>query len=196
MNQLVSLVDRVQVDFADHTLVANQTALPDQLSAFPPELAIEAHLMVDQPTSYLAKLKELGASRILVHLESPVDLAEVIRQIKEHDMTVGLALNPETAIEELEPYIQEAELVQIMSIQPGWGNQVFLPESFGRIEQMKRRYPQVPIAVDGGVRLTNARPIMAAGAEYLVVGKGGFAAEADMVTSIRQWQDTLGQPGS
>lgn len=152
--------------------------------------------MVDQPTSYLAKLKELGASRILVHLESPVDLAEVIRQIKEHDMTVGLALNPETAIEELEPYIQEAELVQIMSIQPGWGNQVFLPESFGRIEQMKRRYPQVPIAVDGGVRLTNARPIMAAGAEYLVVGKGGFAAEADMVTSIRQWQDTLGQPGS
>lgn len=190
-SQLVGLVDRVQLDFADNSLVANRTALPSELTAFPTNLEVDAHLMVDQPQLYLIQLKELGAKRLVIHLESPVDLSALIDQINGHRFGLGLTLNPTTPIANLDPYIHQVEFVQIMAIQPGFGNQPFLAESYDRIKQLKARYPQVKIAVDGGVRLTNAQTVVMAGADYLVVGKGGFAAKGGIVAGIHQWQQAL-----
>jgi ribulose-phosphate 3-epimerase len=178
-------VERVQVDFADQTLVPNRTLKPADWLHLKTHLILDGHLMVNRPMHYIATLAQAGFRRLVVHWECQEDLHRVERAIHQHQMTFGLVVSPETPIEKLTQRFQSLDYLQIMGVRPGFGQQQILATTFARIQQAHLLYPMATIAIDGGVRLSNAEQLLEAGASELIVGKGGF------MTEITAWQQLI-----
>src|SRR5690348_13032981 len=113
----------VHIDFADNKFVPNQTIDTQVVEQFPTPLKKEAHLMVTHPLQWINSLKEAGFGRVVFHFEAEDDLDEVIKAVKEAGMEVGIAINPETSIEKLEPFKDRIEQVLVMGIVPGFQGQ-------------------------------------------------------------------------
>ncbi|HEX9513321.1 MAG TPA: ribulose-phosphate 3-epimerase [Puia sp.] len=140
----------------------------------------DVHLMIEEPEKYTEAFKKAGATRISVHFEACRHLHRNIQQIKSLDMKAGVVLNPHTPVEFLSDILQDLDLVLIMSVNPGFGGQQFIPHTFQKIRNLKRMIHergldgQTLIQIDGGVTLENASPIVHAGAEVLVAGSTIF----------------------
>ncbi len=191
LQSLVGLVSRVQIDFADQSLVANHTVLPADLDRLSNDFELDAHLMVNQPMSYFTDLVRLGFKRVIVHVEAIDRPAAIIVAAKAHQLDLAVTLKPETAISALEPYRDACQFIQVMAIDPGFGNQPFLATTYERLDQIIMAFPHLPLAVDGGVRLDNARLLIEHGARLLVVGRAGFMADGDPTPGIDRWHALL-----
>lgn len=185
LNKLTPLVSRIQIDFADSTLVANRTVLPDELGLLPTTVEFDAHLMVDQPTHYFADLKKLGFARAIVHKECQENFETILAAASHHQLGLALVLNPETKIDPSLADFHHLDFIQLMGVHPGFGGQPFIETTYDRIRQARILLPNLPIAIDGGVRLDNAQAIIEAGAEFLIVGRQGFEG------GIEKWQNLL-----
>lgn len=137
---------------------------------------IEVHAMLQNPMPYLDLLAESGANRIIVHIETPVDIARVLEKMDRLNVEVGLALNPKTSIDLLVPYIETIDSVMLMSINPGIPKHPFIESTFEKIDSLKQivqnRNPRVKIGIDGGVTFANHLKLLSLGADYLVCGSG------------------------
>lgn len=191
ISELAPYVERIQVDFADNTLVPNRTVLPAELARIDTAVILEAHLMVSQPVAYLARLAELGYRSVVVHQEQQTTLWPIINQTQSFGLELGVALNPETAVDQLLPEISKVDFVQIMAVDPGFGGQAFQPRVLEKIPVIKQLFNDTLVAVDGGIRLGNAQSLVAVGVDRLVVGRGGWLNNGDVATSIRAWQALL-----
>jgi ribulose-phosphate 3-epimerase len=141
---------------------------------------VDCHLMVDNPAHHFAEFREAGADSVTVHYEVCPDLPEVVAQAREQDLRVGLAFNPETAVEQAASAAVEAEvdLVLCMSIHPGYSGQEFMPEALDRIRTLRGLLPhEVPVQVDGGVGPGNIRDLHDAGASLFVAATSIFGRE-------------------
>jgi ribulose-phosphate 3-epimerase len=141
---------------------------------------VDCHLMVDNPAHHFAEFREAGADSVTVHHEVCPDLPEVVAQAREHDLRVGLAFNPGTAVEQAASAALEAEvdLVLCMSIHPGYSGQEFMPEALDRIRTLRGLLPdEVPVQVDGGVGPGNIRDLHDAGASLFVAATSIFGRE-------------------
>lgn len=177
----------VHVDFADNEFVKNETVGVDTVAQNPTNLNKEAHLMVVHPLQWLDKLKEAGFKRVIFHFESQDDILECIKRIKELGMEVGIALNIDTPVEKLEPFKDKIDIVLIMGIVPGFQGQAFLPEALERIKELKAKNWPIKIAVDGAVRDTNAKQIIEAGVDQLIVGS--FLLKGDIDENLENlWE--------
>jgi ribulose-phosphate 3-epimerase len=141
----------------------------------------DVHLMIVQPEKYLKQFKEAGADHITVHFEGNWHLDSIIREIKSLGMSAGVALNPGTPVEVLKEVLPLLDVVLIMSVNPGFGGQKFIPYTIRKIKECKALIASTnastKIQVDGGVGLANAKEIVEAGADILVAGNAVFGSE-------------------
>ncbi len=149
----------------------------------------DVHLMILEPEKYAEEFKEAGAEGLTVHWEACPNLHRNIQQIKGLGMKAGVAVNPHTPVAFLRDILGDLDLVNIMSVNPGFGGQSFISYSIEKIKQLRKLIDQTGsgtlIEVDGGVGLKNAREIIAAGADVLVAGNAVFAS-SDPLGTIHQ----------
>lgn len=138
----------------------------------------DVHLMIVHPEKYIEEFVRCGADGITFHLEAAQDPRSVIDKIHQCGAKVGISIKPGTALEEVFPYLEQIEMVLIMSVEPGFGGQAFIPGSYERIRRMREYIDKhdlsVKIEVDGGVGKKNIREVMKAGADVFVAGSGVF----------------------
>lgn len=161
----------IQIDFADNKFVQNQTIGLEVIAKYLTSLKKEAHLMVEDPINWLQKAKEVGIERVIFHAETK-DIHQTLDRAWELGLMVGIALNPETEIEVVKPFVDRLDVIQIMSIHPGFSGQAFLPEALEKIKQashLKAKNDKLSISVDGGVSVDNAHDLVTSGAGHLVL---------------------------
>ena len=147
---------------------------------------IDVHLMIVNPDRYIATFKKLGADVLTVHYEACTHLHRTLQAIKAEGMKAGVALNPHTNIDLLEDVIQDIDLVCIMSVNPGFGGQSFIENTYAKVEKLKalinRKNASTLIEIDGGVTNKNAKQLVDAGADVLVAGSYVFGAQDPIAT--------------
>lgn len=152
----------------------------------------DVHLMILEPEKYAEDFKEAGADGLTVHYEACTHLHRNLQQIHSLDMRAGVAINPHTPVSFLQDVIRDIHLVLIMSVNPGFGGQSFIPHSLRKIEELKRLITETGadtlIEVDGGVSLENGRRILDAGADILVAGSAVFST-ANPGETIRKFKE-------
>ena len=141
----------------------------------------DVHLMIEEPERYAEEFKKAGADRLTVHFEACRHLHRNVQQIKSLGMAAGVALNPATPVDLLSDILQDLDTVLIMSVNPGFGGQEFIPHTFQKIRNLKRmihdRGLKTLIEIDGGVTVDNASHIYKAGADVLVAGNTVFSSK-------------------
>ena len=146
------------------------------------EQFMDAHLMVQEPIRYVEAFQKAGADYVTVHLEACEDVKTTLDKIHACGMKAGLAVNPETDVKELVPYMEDVEMILIMSVQPGFGGQKFIPESLDKIREVRamlnEKNPETDIQVDGGIYVENVREVLDAGANVIVAGSAVFRGDA------------------
>lgn len=147
----------------------------------------DVHLMIEQPENYVEAFHKAGADVLSVHIEASIHLHRTLQHIKALGMKAGVAVNPHTAINQLDAIVQEVDVFCLMSVNPGFGGQKFIPQTIDKIKALKQMIlasgSKALIEIDGGVTLENAASIIAAGADVLVAGNTVFSA-ADPVAAI------------
>ena len=153
------------------------------------EKPLDVHLMIVQPERYIDDFKRLGAAILTVHIEASPHLHRTLQAIKSAGMKAGVALNPHTPVDQLQDVIADIDLVCLMSVNPGFGGQSFIPRTLEKTAQLKamiqRAGSNTLIEIDGGVTLDNAGALVNVGADVLVAGSTVFKA-ADPTATIAQ----------
>lgn len=138
----------------------------------------DVHLMIVDPLRYIKEFAACGADSITFHLEATENVEAVIRTIRREGLKVGISIKPGTPMEAIYPYLNQIDMVLVMSVEPGFGGQAFMPEAYGRIRQLRdyidSKGYQVKIEVDGGIGKKNVREVIGAGADICVAGSAVF----------------------
>lgn len=158
----------------------------------------DVHLMIVEPERYIQEFVDCGADGITFHLEATKNPQKVIDRIHNAGAKAGISIKPGTALEEVYPYLSQADMVLIMSVEPGFGGQSFLPEACGRIRKTREYLDRYQLAarleVDGGIGKKNVREVMAAGANVFVAGSAVFCKRS-IEENIRRFHDAFaGKP--
>ena len=145
------------------------------------EQFMDVHLMVQEPIRYVEAFQKAGADYVTVHLEACEDVKTTLDKIHACGMKAGLAVNPETDVKELVPYLEDVEMILIMSVHPGFGGQKFIPESLDKIRAVRamlnEKNLETDIQVDGGIYVENVREVLDAGANVIVAGSAVFRGD-------------------
>jgi len=182
--------DWLHLDVMDGHFVPNLTIGPPVIRSIRKTtgLPLDTHLMIEDPDRYLEIFRSAGSDRLTVHFETCTHLKQTIQRIKELGASAGVCVNPATPVEVLSDILPQVDLVLIMSVNPGFGGQKFLPGSVERIRRaaalIRLRNPGIYLEVDGGIDKTTAREVVAAGANVLVAGNYVFGS-ADIPAAIR-----------
>ena len=149
------------------------------------DLFFDTHLMLQDPGAYIDAFAAAGSDSITFHLESACDASDTLDRIHACGRRCGISIRPDTPVEALCPYLSRVDLVLLMSVEPGFGGQAFLPETPARIRQLRALRPDVTISVDGGINETTAPLCIEAGANILVAGSYFFRAQ-DPADAVRR----------
>ncbi|BCK00198.1 ribulose-phosphate 3-epimerase [Anaerocolumna chitinilytica] len=162
------------------------------------KLIFDVHLMVEEPIRYLEDFKEAGADIITVHTEACKHLHRTVSRIKELGLKAGVSLNPSTPLTELEYIYQDIDMVLIMSVNPGFGGQSFIPLALDKIKSLKEVITQkqlnIDIEVDGGINLVNVAEVLEAGANVIVAGTAVFSG--DIKENVAAFKSTFTRVGA
>jgi ribulose-phosphate 3-epimerase len=170
-------VDRVQIDVMDGKFVNNITwNNPKELKslAFEIDAKMEVHLMIESPWDHIDDWLESGVKRIIFHIESfNCDFERVrniLKKIKNHGIETSIALNPKTSWKTVEPFIENIDVIFMMTVEPGFGSQKFIPDVLNKIADFKKKFPEKDVEVDGGICVGVAKEAVKAGADILAAG--------------------------
>jgi len=173
-------VDRVQVDIMDGRFVPNITFGPLAVRALRPltRLTLEVHLMVTPPEDFIGAFAEAGADTLIVHQEATPHLHRAIQRIHAHGKKAGVAINPSTPVSVLSEVLASLQLVLVMTVNPGFGGQEFIPETLSKLRELRRTFSdnalQCELEVDGGIHEQTTPLVVEAGANVLVAGSAVF----------------------
>ena len=144
-------------------------------------MIFDVHLMIKEPVRYIQEFARCGADSVTVHVEACGDVEHVLAKIRSQKLKCGISLNPETPVEEIEPYLEMVDMVLVMSVHPGFGGQKFIPESLDKVRKLvelrKERELSYSIEIDGGVNLNNMREILKSGVDITVAGTAVFRGD-------------------
>ena len=192
---VVAGADRIQVDVMDGHFVPNLTFGPGIVEAVrrvAPSLPIEAHLMVERPERFVDAFATAGADYILVQVESTFSLYRTVHAIAEAGCRAGLVLNPATPVETLRELVPYVCMVNVMTVEPGFGGQEFISPSPDKIRRVRDLAPGLEIEVDGGIDAATAPLVVAAGASLLVAGSSVYEHPGGVAAGIRALRDAAG----
>jgi ribulose-phosphate 3-epimerase len=159
------------------------------------ELPFEAHLMISEPDRYLDDYVKAGCNVLTFHLEAVPEPRPLLARIRDHGCLAGLAINPKTPVESLEPFLDAFDLALVMSVEPGFGGQKFIPSALNKLSWLKSRLkPGTFASVDGGIDLATIANVAASGASLFVVGSGVFEA-GDYGQAIAELRSRAQAPG-
>jgi ribulose-phosphate 3-epimerase len=183
------------IDVMDGHFVDNLTIGPPVVNALRKGLhrPFDIHLMIDHPIAYAPRFEIMEGDIITFHVEAKDDSSRAIETIREAGAKVGISLRPGTPIETIFPYLDQVDLVLVMSVEPGFGGQAFMPEAIERIRALRQRIGDrtIMIEVDGGINETNVKSVVDAGAELIVAGSAIFK-ERDRIFAMRALIDAAG----
>ena len=183
-----SVADWYHLDIMDGRFVPNISFGPMLVEFFRKATTktCDVHLMIEEPGNYAELFKKAGADILSVHIEACPHLHRNIQQIKSLGMQAGVAINPHTPVESLKDILSDIDLVCMMSVNPGFGGQSFIPHTLHKIKQLREmideRALNVKIEIDGGVTVENAKTILDAGADVLVAGNTVFRSKDPKAT--------------
>lgn len=189
-------VDYIHLDIMDGNYVPNISYGPGIVKSLREltEIPFDTHLMIERPENFIDKFVEAGSDIITIHPSTTKHLDRTLSLIKSYGKKVGLALNPGDSLDVLDYNLEKLDLVLIMSVNPGFGGQKFIPSALRKIKEVKNliqdRNLSTLIEVDGGVKLDNAREILDAGADILVSGSGIFEKDKTR-ENIRAFKEIL-----
>ena len=186
--------DYIHIDVMDGHFVPNITIGPLVVDALRKvtDKPLDVHLMIENPDLYIPDFAKAGADIITVHQEAVPHLHRTVQLIKSLGKKAGVSLNPATPAETLDVILDELDLVLIMSVNPGFGGQSFIPSALDKIRALRQRITErglsIELEVDGGVKIDNIREVVAAGADVLVAGSAVFNTEdyAATITALRE----------
>lgn len=181
--------DWVQIDLMDNKFVQNKSITSDVIKRNPVKIKMEAQLMVEYPENWVDDLIQVGVNRIVLPLEDTDSLDDTITHIKNHQIEVGLSLNPETEVEKVMSFLDRIDLVLVMSVHPGFGGQTFIPESIEKVERLKKLGGDFEIEVDGGINEDYVSDLIKAGADNLVIGS--HLIEGDINENIQKIKSAI-----
>jgi ribulose-phosphate 3-epimerase len=190
--------DLLHVDVMDGHFVPNITVGPMIVEALRScsTLPLDVHLMIEHPELYIESFVQAGAGYLSIHAEGNVHLHRLIEQIKSFGVNAGVAINPATPLTSLAHLLEQVDYVLVMSVDPGFGGQEFIPASFEKIKHLRKviekRGVEVKIAVDGGVNPSIAAELVQAGADILVAGYAIFGEE-DRAQALHLLRETASQ---
>lgn len=188
LQQDIEMINRSQADWL-HLDIMDGVFVPNISFGFPVIEAIaplarkplDVHLMITQPEKFISRLQALGTFMMNVHYEACLHLHRTVQEIKKAGMKAGVTLNPHTPVSMLEDILPDVDMVLLMSVNPGFGGQKFIPQSTEKIARLKemilRKNLSTLIEIDGGINLETARLALDAGADILVCGNSIFSAE-------------------
>ena len=185
--------DMIHYDVMDGVFVPNITFGPQMLKAIRPytTLPLDVHLMITEPIRYIKQFAQSGADYITVHYEACKDLKATLEAIKNEGVKVGLSISPDTPASVVAPYVNDCDMILVMSVYPGFGGQKFIEGSLEKIKEIsayvKESGKDIRIEVDGGINTSTASLVKQAGADTLVAGSAVFNAPSpkDMITTLK-----------
>ncbi|MFQ6082534.1 MAG: ribulose-phosphate 3-epimerase [Candidatus Aminicenantia bacterium] len=189
-------IDLIHIDIMDGHFVPNLTFGPEFVKSIRKitSLPLDVHLMVTHPEQFIEKFTQAGADWVSFHIEASPHAHRLISFIKNFQKKAGIALNPGTPIHLLNEILSELDFILVMSVNPGFGGQKFIPSSLQKIAQLnhwiKGKNLNIPIEVDGGVNIDNCAELIKNGAEILVAGSGIFKS-SDSVETIKKMKEII-----
>jgi ribulose-phosphate 3-epimerase len=189
--------DYIHVDVMDGHFVPNITIGAPVVAAIRPvtSLPLDVHLMIEHPEQYISDFVQAGADIITVHVETCPHLRKTILLIKELGAKAGVSLNPATPIGAVEEFLPHVDLVLVMSVNPGFGGQSFIPATLPKIANIRKilddRGLSAELEVDGGINADNAPDIVKAGADVLVAGNSVFRAKEGIARAMRRIREAV-----
>ncbi|EHQ08036.1 ribulose-phosphate 3-epimerase [Leptonema illini] len=197
--------DLLHVDIMDGHFVPNMTFGPNIVRALKSisNLPLDVHLMIERPENYVDEFIEAGASIVSVHYEATVHLHRLVQRIRSKGAKAGVALNPATPVSVLEEILPDLDMVLLMSVNPGFGGQKFIPASAAKVEKLRAMCDRLGvnplIEMDGGIGVDNAKDLRRAGVDVFVAGNAVFgapqiAATVDLLRTLIQANQPVQQP--
>lgn len=190
--------DYLHLDVMDGAFVPNISFGAPVISSIrkKSKLFFDVHLMIKNPQRYIKDFIRAGADSITIHHESTLRPKDVIKKIKSHDMRAGIAISPNTPYDVVLPYLEDVDIVLVMTVEPGFGGQEMIPETLEKVrkirEYAKKNKIDVDIEVDGGITAENARLAIAAGANIIVAGSAIFKSKTPtkVIKKMREAENT------
>lgn len=179
--------DWVHCDVMDGHFVPNLTFGPDTIAAIRPatKLPLDVHLMIERPDQYVERFAKAGADHIIVHVEAKHDVAATLKAIRGMGKRAGLAINPPTPVEKALPFLDQIDALLIMTVNPGFGAQAFMPEVLPKVEFVHKHKPDLDIEVDGGIGPKTIGKAAKAGANLFVAGNAVYK-QPDIAKAIAE----------
>ncbi|NND70546.1 MAG: ribulose-phosphate 3-epimerase [Rhodothermales bacterium] len=190
----------MHVDVMDGHFVPNITIGPLIVRALRPlakatGAVVDVHLMIENPEKYISDFAEAGSDIITVHVEACTHLHRTVQQIKEAGCKAGVTLNPATSVSTLEEILPYVDLVLVMSVNPGFGGQAYIPTSTEKIRTLRRMLDAAGsnalLEVDGGVKATNIREVVSAGVDVVVAGSAVFKGAGTVAENVEALRDAV-----
>ncbi|MFB3818373.1 MAG: ribulose-phosphate 3-epimerase [Candidatus Methylomirabilales bacterium] len=188
--------DLLHVDVMDGHFVPNLTIGPPVVEAIRrrTRLPLDVHLMIERPERFVSAFARAGATYLTVHAEACLHLHRTIQEMREAGLKPGVALNPATSLHAIEEVLDQVDLILVMSVNPGFGGQAFIPSALRKIADLSRRLasasPRPELEVDGGIKVENCRDVARAGATVLVAGSAIFGA-SDPRAAIEKMREQM-----
>lgn len=181
--------DALHIDVMDGHFVPNITIGPLVVAAVRKvtKLPLDVHLMIQDPVRYIRDFHKAGADWITIHVEAEKDVWKALHEIKKQGAKAGLSLRPGTPVDAIYPYLPDLDLVLVMSVEPGFGGQSFMPEQMSKIKALRPKFSKL-ISVDGGIDPKNAVQVLEAGADILVAGSAIFG-KSDRAKAILEFRE-------
>ena len=185
-------VKYLHLDVMDGMFVPNISFGPMIIKQLRPltNMIFDVHLMIEDPDRYVQNFKDAGADILTVHYEACKHLHRTVSYIKSLGMKAGVSLNPATNIDVLDYVLEDLDLVLIMSVNPGFGGQSFIPSAIDKIKNLKAKIRErnlnVIVEVDGGVKTTNVKDVIEAGADLIVSGSDVFADKENRIRAYKE----------
>jgi len=190
--------DVIHLDIMDGHFVPNLTIGPPVVASIRKitRLPLDVHLMIANPERYIDDFRRAGADWISVHLEADVHLDRTLNYLRSEKVCAGIAVNPGTSLSLLEEVLPLADYVLLMTVNPGFGGQKFIPSSLDKIRKLRKIIASnkygARIEVDGGIGSENLKEVIAAGADIIVAGSAVFSAEKDASEAVRELKAIAG----
>ena len=175
---LEPLVEVIQIDIMDNKLVPNTSVKVKDVEKVNPQKPMEIHLMVKHPLEYIKPFADIGAFRIVFHIESDDNPGDVIKEIKKLGLEAGIAINPPTLVEKILPFLDLIDIVLVMGVNPGFQGQKFIPDVLDKVRAVKKLKPDMIVEVDGGVNPDTGPDLVKADVDILNVGSFLFKDNA------------------